>query len=222
LISVRTAWGALALLLCAAPACYTGSERDVSGEWVTQARADQSWQIVSNVPFVAQKSDVDCGPAALTMVLGHFNVPATLEQVTALDPPEGGGVRAAALRDVARGKGLEAFVVSGTMVDLANQIGRGRPVLVGLAKPMVGRRAVAHYEVVVGINRAKRQVLSLDPSRGPRQNSFEGFAREWIPTGEVTIVIFDDVKKGLTASRSSSGPAGRSPPTPLPWPRTRS
>jgi hypothetical protein len=75
---------------------------------------------------------------------------------------------------------------------------------------------------VVGINRAKRQVLSLDPSRGPRQNSFEGFAREWIPTGEVTIVIFDDPKTDLTASGSSSDRAERSPPTPPPSPRTRS
>jgi len=123
------------------------------------------------------------------MVLAHFGVSATIDQVTALAPPSDGGVRAVALRDVARGKGLEAFIVSGTLKDLVAQIDRGRPVLVGLAKPMVGARAIAHYEVVVGINRTKRLILSLDPSRGPRQNTFEGFAREWVPTYQVTIVI---------------------------------
>jgi len=128
------------------------------------------------------------------MVLGHFGVSARLDQVTALDPPSDGGVRAGALRDVARGKGLEAYVVSGTLNDIVAQLDRGRPVLVGLAKPMVGGRAIAHYEVVVGINRPKRLILSFDPSRGPRQNSFEGFAREWVPTHQVTIVIFAGAK----------------------------
>jgi ABC-type bacteriocin/lantibiotic exporter with double-glycine peptidase domain len=186
-------------LLCAAPACYTGSARDVSAEWLEKARTDGSWQMVPDVRFVAQKSDADCGPAALAMVLAHFGVPATLDQVTALDPPSDGGVRAGALRDVARGKGLEAFVISGTLKDLVEQIERGRPVLVGLDKPMVGTRAVAHYEVVVGINRRERLILSLDPSRGPRENTLQGFAREWVPTHQVTIVIFDPAK-GKTAT----------------------
>jgi ATP-binding cassette subfamily B protein len=146
--------------------------------------------MVDNVPFVAQKSDIDCGPAALTMVLAHFGISANLDQVTALDPPTGGGVRAGALRDVARGKGLQAFVISGTLRDIADQLGRGRPVLVGLAKPMAGSQAIAHYEVVIGINRTKGLILSLDPSRGPRQNTLEGFAREWVPTREVTLIIF--------------------------------
>lgn len=176
-------------LLCAAPACYTGSARDVSPQWLERASRDGSWEIVSGVPFVPQKSADDCGPAALAMVLAHFGVSATIDQVTALAPPSDGGVRAVALRDVAHGKGLEAFIVSGTLKDLVAQIDRGRPVLVGLAKPMVGARAIAHYEVVVGINRTKRLILSLDPSRGPRQNTFEGFAREWVPTYQVTIVI---------------------------------
>jgi ABC-type bacteriocin/lantibiotic exporter with double-glycine peptidase domain len=160
--------------------------------------------MVPNVPFVAQKSDADCGPAALAMVLAHFGVSATLDQVTVLDPPSEGGVRAGALRDVARGKGLEAFVVSGTLDDLVAQIDHGRPVLVGLAKPMVGSRAIAHYEVVVGINRPKHLILSLDPSRGPRQNSLEGFAREWVPTHQVTIVIFAETER---ASRLDGRPA---------------
>jgi hypothetical protein len=124
------------------------------------------------------------------MVLAHFGVVVTLEQVTALDPPSGGGVRAGALRDAARGTGLEAFVVAGTFDDLTGQIARGRPVLVGLAKPMMAGRAIAHYEVVVGINRSRRLILSLDPSRGLRENTLEGFTREWVPTHQVAIVIF--------------------------------
>ena len=96
-----------------------------------------------------------------------------------------------ALRDVARARGLDAYVVSGTLDDLFAQVGSGRPVVVGLAKPMAltGGRSLAHYEVVVGLNRSRRLILSLDPANGLRENTFEGFAREWAPTRQVTIVF---------------------------------
>ena len=62
--------------------------------------------------------------------------------------------------------------------------------LVGLTKPVTGGRALAHYEVVVGINRRGRLIRSLDPGRGLRDNTFEGFASEWAPTHQVTIVVY--------------------------------
>ena len=36
---------------------------------------------------------------------------------------------------------------------------------------MTGDRALAHYEVVVAINRRARQLLTLDPARGLRENT---------------------------------------------------
>jgi hypothetical protein len=98
-------------------------------------------------------------------------------------------VAVGALRDFARRRGLQAFVVPGTWRDLEEQLGRGRPVMVGLLKPLWGGRAVAHFEVVVGFNRARRLVLTLDPARGLRENSAEGFAREWAPAGRVMLVV---------------------------------
>ena len=43
--------------------------------------------------------------------------------------------------------------MSGTFADLFTQVERGRPVVVGLAKPMAltGGRSLAHYEVVIGL-----------------------------------------------------------------------
>ena len=182
-----------AALLFAAAGCYTGSARDVSARQAASAARDPAWQLVSGVPFVAQKTDRDCGPAALAMVLAHFGVAARSDELVTPGAADGGGVRAGDLRDAARRRGLEAFVVSGTFADLFDQVGRGRPVLVGLAKPMSGLaagRGLAHYEVVVGINRSQRLILSLDPARGLRENTLEGFAREWAPTKQVTIVVF--------------------------------
>jgi ABC-type bacteriocin/lantibiotic exporter with double-glycine peptidase domain len=208
---------AAVLLALAAPACYAGSARSVPASNLGTLAHDPDWRIVPNVPFVAQRTAHDCGPAALAMVLGYFRVPAA-----AAEHPEfaGGDVRAGTLRDVARAQGLEAFVVSGTFDDLFAQIGRGRPVLVGLAKPMAltGGRALAHYEVVVGISRSKRQILSLDPATGLRENTLEGFAREWAPTKQVTIVIFPPgevvpPRPGVALSRACSArPPPSSPP----------
>src|SRR3954471_3555202 len=181
------------LLALAAPACYPRSAH--SGPVYTPATLahDPEWRIVPDVPFVAQRTAHDCGPAALAMGLGHFRVPNA-----AGEHPEfaGGDVRAGTLRDVARAQGLDAFVVSGTFDDLFAQLGRGRPVLVGLAKPMAltGGRALAHYEVVIGVNRSRRLILTLDPAAGLRENSLEGFAREWAPTRQVTIVFLGTLK----------------------------
>jgi ABC-type bacteriocin/lantibiotic exporter with double-glycine peptidase domain len=187
----------------AASGCYAGSARDVSPRRMSDVARDPSWRLVSGVPFVAQSSDRDCGPAALSMVLAFHGVPVTPAELagtaTGSGPsavPDEQGVRAGVLRDVARAKGLEAFVVSGTLVDLLDQISRGRPVLVGLAKPLLGGRALTHYEVVVGLNREKKKILSLDPARGLRENTLEGFAREWVPTKQVTIVVFPRAVRG--------------------------
>jgi hypothetical protein len=60
---------------------------------------------------------------------------------------------------------------------------------VGLAQPY-GDKARTHYVVVVGVNRARRALITLDPAHGWRRVSFEGFAREWIPVGRPALVVF--------------------------------
>jgi hypothetical protein len=126
----------------------------------------------------------------MAMVLSRWFGYESIDVVAALAPPGGAGIRVGTLRDLARRRGLEAYVISGTIADLAQQVSLGRPVVVGLAKPMAGGRAAAHYEVIVGLNRSKRLILSLDPARGLRENTLEGFAREWAPTRRVTLIAF--------------------------------
>ena len=200
--------GLCAALALAAPACYSGSAHAPPNSVAALAH-DPAWQLVPDVPFVPQRTNRDCGPAALAMVLAHFRAAPPAE-----DHPElaKGDVRAGALRDVARARGLDAYVVSGTFDDLFAQVGRGRPVVVGLAKPMAltGGRSLAHYEVVVGLNRARRLILSLDPANGLRENTFEGFAREWAPTRQVTIVFLP--REGVALSRACWSPSSS-------WPR---
>jgi ABC-type bacteriocin/lantibiotic exporter with double-glycine peptidase domain len=186
----------LLLLAATASACYAGEARTVSPQRASALAADPSWTFARDVPFVAQRSDFDCGPAALAMVLGHFGLGTTLADAVASNAARTGGVRAGDLRDLARAKGLAAFVVAGTFADLFAELAQGRPVLVGLAKPMTGGRAIAHYEVVVAIGKRDRRLLTLDPAAGLRENSLQGFAQEWAPTGRVTLIVFRPAASG--------------------------
>jgi len=178
----------LALAACVlVSGCYLGSARtatpaDLAGE-------DDSWNRVEGVPPVRQIAREDCGAAALAMVLGYWALPGTRADITAASPPApGGGIRAAALRDFARRRGLQAFLVAGELADLDRELTRHRPVLVGVMKRTTGR-VYPHYEVVVGISRRQQRILTLDPAHGLRVNSREGFTAEWTTTGRLTLIV---------------------------------
>ena len=184
--AVPSALAALSLVSSLA-GCYTGAARDTSA---AQVASEPGWLKVSGVPFVPQRGDEDCGAAAMAMTFAYWGRPESIEQIVAAHPPRDGGIAAGELRDLARSRGLHAFLVEGTFLDLENQLSRHRPVVVGLTKPLLGGRAVQHYEVVIGINRTARRVLTWDPSQGLRENSVEGFAGEWIGAKRVTLIVY--------------------------------
>jgi ABC-type bacteriocin/lantibiotic exporter with double-glycine peptidase domain len=176
------ALGALFLL----GGCYAGTAHAISPHDVA---ADPGWMAVSGVPLVRQSGRSDCGAAALAMVLGYWSRPMSVDEISARDPAASAkGWKAGQLRDLAREKGLRAYVVSGRIADLTTEISQGRPVVVGLVKQYRDKPR-AHYQVVIGLHPEKKRILSLDPAEGWREDSLEGFAREWIPTREVTVVF---------------------------------
>jgi hypothetical protein len=139
------------------------------------------------------------------MVLNYWRVPVTRDEITdAIPPAPERGIRAAALRDYARGRGLQAFVIKGELGDLEREVQRRRPVLVGTVK-VYGRHAYPHYEVVVGIDRDKQRILTMDPAQGLRVNSREGFTAEWAAAGQLTLVVMPPAE---TAQNTLSPPAG--------------
>lgn len=182
---MRRVLPALAALL---PACttYAGSARRFD-----PAEFDRSpgWIAVRGVPEVRQKSREDCGAAALAMVLAHWNADATLESVVAECPPAAGrGIRAGALRDCAKRRGFSSYVLEGSLEDLRFELTRRRPVIVGLVKPHIDGMW-SHYEVVVAFHPERRLVVTLDPARGWRENTVDGFVREWAAAGRLTLVV---------------------------------
>jgi len=165
---------------------YTGSAKDFDP---AELERDPGWAAVRNVPPVRQAGERDCGAAALAMVLGYWGVSSSEREILAGCSPTAQGIRAGALRDFARAKGLKAYVFQGRLEDLAKELRRRRPVIVGLVKPYAAL-ALTHYEVVVGIHPEKGRILTLDPAKGWRENSLAGFRAEWDRGGSVTLVCF--------------------------------
>lgn len=181
---------AFALLLAGASSvatgCYVGGARPADPSALTPA---QGWLRANDVALTHQQREDDCGAAALSMVMGAVHVPMKRDEIVALVPPRDGGIRAGDLRDVARRRGLGAYVVAGRRQDLAAELVRGRPVLVGLAKPLSNGQAALHYEVVAGLRQGTWDVLTADPFAGWRTFTWDAFAKEWAATGAVTLIV---------------------------------
>jgi len=177
-------------------AAYQGTARGVSESAVAR---DAGWRRLERVELVRQKGTKDCGAAALSTVLGYWD-PALAASVdrgsidAALRESPSTGLSARDLRDYARSQGFSAYVLKGAFSDLTHEIELGRPVIVGVYKPLSSGEALAHYEVLIGFHADKRQVLTLDPAHGLRQNDFDGFASEWQQAGQVMLVVMPGSK----------------------------
>jgi hypothetical protein len=124
------------------------------------------------------------------MVLRYWGVPADADGLAAAVPAaHGRGLKAGELQELARARGLDAFVVKGEPADLRTEIERRRPLIVGLAQ-RAGRDAIGHYEVVIGFDQARRLILTLDPAAGWRESSFQDFAAEWAGAQQLALVVF--------------------------------
>ena len=177
----------LLLGLLVSSGCYLGTARDAK---LSELTVDNGWELVGNVPPIRQAAREDCGAAALAMVLGYWGRPIPRDVISATYATgRERGIMAADLRDLARRQGLQAFLIPGGQGDLVREIAGHRPVLVGLMKRYILRN-YPHYEVVVGINRQRQSILTLDPAHGLRVNARDGFATEWAKAGQLALIIF--------------------------------
>jgi predicted double-glycine peptidase len=150
---------------------------------------DEGWWVTPQVELVRQRGAYDCGPAALASLLTRWEPRDPAPGVRAvLGPGHANGVQAGELRAFVRARELRAFVIQGTVEDLAFELWHRRPVLVGLVE-YSGKRAYGHYAVVVGLRRDRSRVLLADPARGWRNIPVSAFELEWAPTGRLSMVV---------------------------------
>lgn len=184
----RTTSAAFALALAlAAGAClptYQGQSRAVAP---AQLRADRAWLLV-DAPPVRQRADVDCGAAALAMVVARWRPELDHARIARSVRVVDDGFRLGDLRDVARAAGLRAFAVQGDRALLRYELERGRPVMIGLHRPY-GDRARAHYEVVIGVHPDGR-VATIDPADAKwHVRPWKGLEAEWDSAGRPALVV---------------------------------
>ncbi len=176
---------ASALALCAG-ACYRGGSRPVE---MSQLTASPDWITLTRVPTLVQDGEHDCGAAATAMVLDYWGQKVEPEEIRKQSGvPDDKGISAGFLRDYLRGRGLQAYLLEGTMNDLARELREGRPVLVGVAKPYT-TGTYAHYQVVVAINLSSKELAVIDPADGWREYAFLDFAKEWAAVHALTLVV---------------------------------
>jgi len=194
---------AAALAAVSASGCYAGTAHATSPR---QVASEPGWLIVDNVPLIRQRTDADCGTAAAAMVLSYWSAPTTVAELDSRDPfAAAHGWRAGQLRALLRDKGFDAFVISGRIEDLAHEIRQGRPVVVGVVKRYSRERALAHYEVVIGVHLARGRILTLDPANGWRENTLEGFDSEWGSSDRTTLVVLPRAPRDTAAIQRSPG-----------------
>jgi predicted double-glycine peptidase len=177
---------AAAILVAATTGCYRGSARSVS---LADIDHESGWVMVRGMRVIRQESAHDCGAAALAMVLERWGIPDASPEIRRTVPAPEKGLPAGRLRQFARDKGLRAYLISASEVDLVNELQANRPVLVGLVQRYLGDKAYSHYEVMIGINRTTGHVLLLDPGYGAREDALASFDQEWRDAGRIALVV---------------------------------
>jgi ABC-type bacteriocin/lantibiotic exporter with double-glycine peptidase domain len=154
-------------------------------------RTDPGWVLVPDLKLVAQRGRHDCGVAALATVIEYWQPTTTTASLAAaIGPAENAqGVAAGRLREVALHHGLNAFLIEGTVDDLMHELGQRRPVILGLVGVDHGR-VYGHYDVVAGVNPARRLFLIADPRGAWRQVRADDLLTVWRPARQLALVIF--------------------------------
>jgi len=209
---MRVAHLASLVVLAGLTACqlpYAGGARAVS-----PASIGAGWYKAAPTPVVRQHRETDCGLAALAMVAGAWGQRWSVDDLNRQLPPTDKGVKLGALRDLARGRGLEAYAIKGSAKDLAHELQNGRPVVLGLILPYDQGRNASHYEVAVALNPSDGAVVTIDPATGDwRQRSSKVLDLEWKSAGFATLVVTGDRN---AASKPGPAAAPAAPVSPSP------
>jgi Peptidase_C39 like family len=158
---------------------------------------------VPAVPYLPQ-SEALCGGAALAMVMRYWGMPDVRpDDFAGSLTPEGTGIPADALRQLAEARGFQAFAFSGEQTEAVSHLEKGRP-LIALLSTASGRH---HYVVVLAWS--NQRVLVHDPAVGPFRILPEAeWLRRWNPTGRWALLLLP-ADASLARARPGPGP----PPT---------
>jgi ABC-type bacteriocin/lantibiotic exporter with double-glycine peptidase domain len=148
-----------------------------------------------DVPFIRQEKD-GCGAASIAMVMQYWrtqqNKPIdssadAVEIQRVLYSSKDHGIHASDLEHYFRQNGFQTFAFAGKRDDLAQHLGKGRPLIVAL-KPSPLETSL-HYVVVVGLDPAEDVVYINDAAqRKLLKQDWPGFEKQWSAVGHWTLL----------------------------------
>jgi predicted double-glycine peptidase len=127
-----------------------------------------------------------CGAESVATVLAHWSgKPVSAGPIyRELYEPERNGIQLAAMRRYLERQGLRAYTLRAERQDVAGQVEKGRPVIVGLRTKA---KDELHFAVVTGVERGR--LLLRDPARkGVTRLSNREFDRRWALAGRWMLV----------------------------------
>ncbi len=148
-----------------------------------------------DVPFVRQE-EKGCGAACVAMVMQYWNRNAgqpgdpdslSREIFKELYSEAAQGIQASDLESYLRRQRYQVYSFKGEWRDLAEQLAKGRPLIVGIKQS--SGASPNHFVVVAGLDRGEDLILVNDPARRKltalRRDEFE---RGWRACGNWTLL----------------------------------
>ncbi|MGC4059707.1 MAG: PA2778 family cysteine peptidase [Aquabacterium sp.] len=142
---------------------------------------------LSATPFVPQ-TDLQCGPAALAMVLGAAGVPASLDALgKEVFVPERGGSLQIEMLATPRRHGLVSTRIKPDMAALLNEVAAGHPAIV-LLNLGLSIYPLWHYAVVIGYDLPARELIMHSGTTAMSRMPLSTFEHTWARSGQWAFV----------------------------------
>jgi ABC-type bacteriocin/lantibiotic exporter with double-glycine peptidase domain len=146
--------------------------------------------VVIDVPVLQQTQEFECGFIALEIVCRHHGLPlaptcAAQLRASAL---RNDGLTGAEIRSALETSGYEAYVFAGTLdrspTGAYEHLDRGRP-LIAMSSTEDGHR---HFEVLIGYDAPRDNLILLDPVRGRVARARTVFESGWARCGRFLLL----------------------------------
>jgi ABC-type bacteriocin/lantibiotic exporter with double-glycine peptidase domain len=167
------------------------------------------------LPFVRQESTNDCGLASISALCRYWQVALPSEERASLTrrAAETGGLSGGELQTTLERLGFEVYLFQGRLdrsaTGLYKHVDSGRPPLVMLS----GEGNGPHYEILLGYDEPRGNVILLDPVRGEVLLTTANFEQVWARCNHFTLLASRGQEVCLP-----SGPDGRQRSGELPDP----
>lgn len=146
--------------------------------------------VVLDVPVLLQRQEFECGFVALESVCRYHGLPLSTARAAELRATalRENGLSGAEIRSALEASGYEAFVYAGSLdrgpTGVYEHLDRGRP-LIAMSSTEDGHR---HYEVLIGYDAARDNLILLDPVRGRVARARTVFESGWARCGRFLLL----------------------------------